>query len=98
MTATTMPSPRGERKRRVIRWLLPAALLAFIPKCLLCLLGYAGLGAAVGLRGPEMCGASPGSPASWASSLAWLGGAVGVIALFAASRCRRSAPLNATNG
>lgn len=95
-----MPSPRAEIscRGRAVRWLLPAALLALVPKCLLCLLAYAGLGTALGFGGPEMCGASSGSPASWASSLAWCGGALGVIALFAAARCRRSAPLDETNG
>jgi hypothetical protein len=41
-------------------WLLPAALFAVAPKCLLCLLAYAGLGAALGLGGPEICGATDG--------------------------------------
>lgn len=56
MTATPMSSPRA---RRHARWLLPAALLALAPKCLLCVVGWAGLGAALGL-GPELCGGSTG--------------------------------------
>lgn len=41
------------------RWLLSAAGLALAPKCLLCLAGYAGLGTALGLAGPELCGGPP---------------------------------------
>jgi hypothetical protein len=69
-----MPS-ESSRVSRAVRWLAPAALLALAPKCLVCVLAYAGLGAALGLGGPEICGASAGSPGSWAASLAWLGGA-----------------------
>ncbi|MBL9185926.1 MAG: hypothetical protein JNK23_00465 [Opitutaceae bacterium] len=86
-----MSPPRAEapRANRVGRWLLPAALLAFVPKCLLCAAAYAGLGAALGLGGPELCGASSGSPASWPSSLAWAGAALGIVGLLAAVGCRR---------
>jgi len=46
---------------------MPAALLALMPKCLLCLAAYAGLGAALGLGGPEICGAPSGLTMSpWA--------------------------------
>jgi len=63
-----MSSPRAESPRfsRAVRWLLPAALPA--PKCLLCAAAYAGLGAALGLGGREMCGASANVPATAASS------------------------------
>ena len=44
--------------KRLSRWLGPAAMLAVAPKCALCLLAYAGLGAALGLGGPELCGAT----------------------------------------
>jgi hypothetical protein len=97
MIATSNPpvSPRAEffrsslscRVSRVVRWLLPTALLALLPKCLFCLAAYAGLGAALGLGGPEMCGASAGSSGSWASSLAWLGVGLGASALVAGVRC-----------
>ena len=79
-----MRSPRSEFSRagRAVRWLLPTALFALTPKCLLCIAAYAGLGAAFGFGGPEMCGAPAGSPGSWASSLAWLGaGFVAVIGM-----------------
>jgi hypothetical protein len=68
----------AEFPRRAVRWLWPATLLAIAPKCVLCGLAYAGLGAALGLGGPEICGASAASPISWATSLAWLGVAGGV--------------------
>jgi len=94
-----MPSRRAEFPRRAIRWLLPAALLALTPKCLLCVLAYFSLGAALGLGGPEICGASAGSPASWASSLAWLGvaGGLGTFGFLASCRRVRSAPTGKSN-
>jgi hypothetical protein len=69
---------------------LPAALLALTPKCLLCVLAFAGLGAAVGLGGPEICGAPAGSPAAWATSLAWLGVACGLATFGFFASCRRA--------
>ena len=87
-----MPLPRAElfrfRLRRAVRWLLPAGLLAVAPKCVLCVLAYAGLGTALGLGGPEFCGGSAGSPGAWASSLAWFGlaGGLGALGLFAGRR------------
>lgn len=99
-----MSPPRAEfpppsRVNGAVRWLLPAALLALVPKCVLCVLAYAGLGAALGFGGPEICGGptATDSPDMWASSLAWAGAALGVFALFAAARGCRSAPLNGTN-
>lgn len=50
-------------------WLIPAALLALAPKCVLCLLAYAGLGAALGLSGPEICGATSSTISHW---IPWL--------------------------
>ena len=44
-------------------WLGPAALVPVAPKCILCVIAYAGLGTALGLGGPELCGAPDGSPA-----------------------------------
>lgn len=66
-------SLRAERVRRVpasIRWLVSAAALALMPKCLLCAAAYLGLGAALGLGTPELCGGSrPGpTPWTWAAS------------------------------
>src|ERR1700677_1351599 len=85
-----MPSRLTEHLRRATRWLLPAAALALAPKCLLCVLAYAGLGGALGLGGPELCG----PPASQAPSLAWLGvaGGIGMFGFLAGCRRGRSAP------
>lgn len=55
-----MSRPRLEILRG---WLVPAALFAVAPKCFLCVLAYAGLGAALGLGGPELCGAPDRSSA-----------------------------------
>jgi len=62
----------------VLRSLGAGGALLLAPKCALCLLGYVGLGAALGLTRPELCGAptSSTSPWLWLSSLglvlAWL--------------------------
>lgn len=68
-----MPSRHTEFSRRAVCCLFPAALLALTPKCVLCVLAYAGLGAALGLGGPEICGASGDPLAAWTSWLACLG-------------------------
>lgn len=78
-----------EFARRAVRWLVPAAVLALTPKCILCVLAYAGLGTALGLGGPELCGAPVGSPFSWTSLLAWLGFATGLAAFWCFASCRR---------
>jgi hypothetical protein len=78
MTATNPPLPADRatpRRPRVRRWAafrslgaagcIPALLLAFAPKCAVCLLAYAGLGAALGLSGPELCGAPPAASGQW---------------------------------
>lgn len=56
MTAMNMPSrPPENFLRRITRrrgWLIPAALFALVPKCVLCVLAFAGIGAALGLGGP----------------------------------------------
>lgn len=64
-----MPLPRPSSFRRALRWLVPAAALALAPKCLLCVLAYAGLASALGLGGHELCGA-PTEPVSLARDLA----------------------------
>jgi hypothetical protein len=56
-----MRSRRTERLRRAVGWSLPAVLVALAPKCLLCVAAYAGLGAALGVGGQELCGASSGA-------------------------------------
>lgn len=57
------------------RWLMPAVYLV-APKCALCLLGYAGFAASLGLEGPELCG-GPETPAI----SPWPLGAAGVALL-----------------
>lgn len=75
-----MPSPRTEFLRGAARWLWPAAVLTLAPKCLLCVAAYAGVGAALGIGGPELCGAAADSPAAWTAWLTWLGAAGGLMA------------------
>jgi hypothetical protein len=84
-----MPSLRSDFSRRAARWLVPAALLALAPKCVVCVAAYAGFGMALGLGGPEFCGVDTGSEAAWVSSLAWLGFASGLGALGFFANCRR---------
>jgi hypothetical protein len=74
-----MPRSLPDFRRRSSLWLAVSALLALTPKCLLCVLAYAGIGAALGLGGPEMCGAPAGSTGSWASALALSGITLGVV-------------------
>lgn len=86
--------PRTEFFRNALRWLWPAALLALAPKCMLCVLAYTGLGAALGLGGSEICSATP-APTSWVTSLAWLGvvaGGLGTFGLLASCQRGRTAP------
>lgn len=66
--------------RRTRGWLIPAALLALAPKCVLCLLAYAGAGAALGLGGPELCGAAAGPAGQWLWLLAGAGAVLGLVA------------------
>jgi hypothetical protein len=74
-------SPLSERIRRRRGRLIPAALVALAPKCLLCLLGYAGLGAAWGLGAPELCGAGTARAAAWPAVWSALGAAAGAWVL-----------------
>ncbi len=71
----------SELMRRRRGWLIPAALLAFVPKCVLCVLAYVGLGTALGLGGPELCGVTAEPAGHWAWRLAMSGAALGTVAL-----------------
>ncbi len=82
----------AERLRPRRGWLIPAALLVLAPKCALCLLAYAGLGAALGIGGPELCGASGDATRPGTIWLAVLGGALGAAALLVPAAKRRSRP------
>lgn len=66
-----MPSRLTERVRRPWSTLVALALLALAPKCVLCLVAYAGFAAAFGLGEGELCGAEPAthSPALIVSAL-----------------------------
>jgi hypothetical protein len=68
-------------------WLIPAALLALTPKCILCLAAYAGIGAALGLGGPEICGAAQSSTMKlWMASFVLSGAALSVVGLYVRHR------------
>jgi hypothetical protein len=58
-------------------WLVPAALLAAAPKCVLCVLAYTGLAAALGLGGPELCGVPAGGVVPWSLGLSVAGALLG---------------------
>lgn len=64
-TIMSLRPPPADSLRRPRVWLVSAALLALTPKCVLCVLAYAGLGAALGLGGPELCGATPSTAGHW---------------------------------
>jgi hypothetical protein len=87
-----MSPSRIKSLRRSVRWLLPAALLALTPKCLLCLAAYAGIGAALGLGGPEICGASSGMLSPWVWALALGGLTLGFIGFYARHRAATKTP------
>lgn len=62
------------------RWVGPALLVALAPKCVLCLLGYVGFAASLGLAGPELCGAAGDARSfSWLGWTITLGTALGLI-------------------
>jgi hypothetical protein len=81
-----MSPPRLEVRRRAARWLLPAAALVVAPKCFVCLAGYLGLGALLGVKlgagAREICGASGDVAPAVATTVAALllvGIATGVV-------------------
>jgi hypothetical protein len=78
-----MPESLRQRLARARGWMIPAALLALAPKCVLCVLAYASAGAALGLGGPEFCGA-PAGPWTWL--LPVLGAALGASGFLAWNR------------
>jgi len=82
--------------RRPRRTLAPVAFLALAPKCVVCVLAYGGIGAALGLGGPELCGAPASSPDAWASWLLMPGAALGFIALRPRRWCRDSTRSNSS--
>jgi hypothetical protein len=88
----------AENLRRPFRPLASVALLALAPKCMVCVLAYAGIGAIFGLQGPEICGAAASSRGLWASPPAQFGFALGIVGLIARLWWRRSANRDTGNG
>ena len=74
----SMHSRLIEPMRRARGWLIPAALLTLPPKCVLCVLAYAGIGTALGLGSPELCGTTNNTTGHW---IAWLTVLAGVAAV-----------------
>jgi hypothetical protein len=85
-----MPRWLAEALRRPFRPLATAALVALAPKCMVCVLAYAGIGALLGIRSPEICGAASGPRTPWETLPTAIGVALGIIAVFAVVRSRRS--------
>ena len=81
-----MRPPPADNPPRWRGWLIPAALLALAPKCLLCVLAYTGLATVLGLGGPELCGATPTTAAPWVWLFPVLGAAAGVVGFVACGR------------
>ncbi len=85
-----MSPRRVEIIRRSSGWLTAAALLTLVPKCVLCAAAYVGLGAALGLGGPELCGGSSSPTVPWALRLSALVVTLGVISLVTSFRCHHA--------
>lgn len=77
-------SPRwSSLLRRIPGWLAPLVLLAAVPKCLLCVLAYAGLGAALGIGGAvELCGGPVTHPLGWSAVSAITGAGLAAFYLW----------------
>jgi len=86
-------------RRRFVKalvWLIPATLLALAPKCFLCLAAYAGIGAALGLAGQEICGAAPLSAMNlWTMVFALIGPTLAVLGFIRFYARRRRLNTNA---
>ena len=80
----------SEMVRRPLRSLVPLALVALAPKCVVCGLAYAGIGAALGFGAPKLCGSTAGSWGAWGSSPVLFGIALGIAAMLAFVRRRRN--------
>lgn len=80
MIATIMSRSRAEIVRGWVRWFPLTAVVAVVPKCVACLVAYAGAGAALGARlgSPELCGAAA---ATLNTAIAWCAALGAVIAL-----------------
>jgi hypothetical protein len=69
----------AEFRSHPVRTLVPVALVALAPKCALCVLAYAGIGAALGFSGRELCGSQPGFLSLVVPLLALAGGVLGLV-------------------
>jgi hypothetical protein len=78
ITPPRLPENPGRRFPRARSWWIPAALLALTPKCIACVLGYASLGAMLGIGGPELCGAAGGAYGHWEAWLLLIGAACAI--------------------
>ena len=67
-------------------WLGTAATILIAPKCLVCVIAYAGLGAAIGIGGTELCGGPTDSPLARATLLSIP--ALGVCVVILSARMR----------
>ena len=85
-----MPESLRQHFVRARGWLIPAVLLALAPKCVLCLLAYAGLAAVLGLGGPEICGAVGDPTGHQAIWLVASGVAMGIATVRLIGRSHRS--------
>ncbi len=86
MTAMRRKPRWADLLRRRVPWLAPVALLALAPKCLLCVLAYAGVATALVRGGPELCGAAEGATGPGVARLAAVAVAAGVVSAFALRR------------
>lgn len=87
-----MPSRPSNLLRHPWRGVAALALLAVVPKCVVCAAAYFGLGALLGLGGPELCGAPTGPSFAGTTVFAACGlaGALGAAGWRWA--CRRKRP------
>lgn len=74
-----------------------AVLLALTPKCVLCVVAVFSAGTALGGGVRELCGAATNSPATWVTTLAWLGMSGGLGTFGFLARCRRADAKRAAN-
>ncbi len=67
VASAPLPPPPAQGWRRFLapRWLTTALVVLLAPKCALCVLGYLGLAAGLGLTRPELCGGSASPSIGW---------------------------------
>jgi hypothetical protein len=74
-----MSPTRGEIIRRSSRWVTTFGMIAFVPKCVACVVAYLGLVTGFGFGSAEICGAAPGFTASWGIGYESAAVALGVV-------------------